>query len=167
MTLKELLTTPHQNVKIGAGGGGFLYCGKVEGIDYDDLDKRNVIKRATSISESLSHIARIKVKMKDPVKAYERYEVNMLASNKDPVTYEEWTERQTSDMLTEHNNVNRNIAELIAYKKMCDRQVVDVYKSIDEYYTAIVIVEGTEKGSAWTTKEYEAIERSWHESIKG
>ena len=167
MTLKETLKRLNQNIKLGAGGGGFIYCGQSADIECDVLDKRNIVKRSNSITNGITKVRQAKDRLKDPTKSCGRYAVHTADLGNTPVSFEKWQERQHKEIETELDKIDRNVAELIAYKKVAERKVTEMYKSIDEENTVIIIVEGTDAGGAWTTEEYRDIERSWNETFKG
>ncbi len=131
-TLKDI----HQNVKIGASGGGFIYCGNSDDIDYLILDRRNMKVMASYLQTRKGEISRLYKKISlesDDSKCFKM---------KQSIKHNE-------------ESIEKILDEMLGYKKLSERQVIATYPSIDEKDTLIIIIEGNEGRGVWTTKEYE------------
>lgn len=170
------------NIKLGTkDGSGFIFCGR--NIPFDDLDVESVERRSMQIADHNKRLTATEAKRKTPKPQYDKYvtaEFDKYSNNtKNALSFDKWYdlgEFQPYDdwLIAFLDNLRKNeasltnrksllIQELINYTKMKDRIVEEIYKSITEPNTLIVIIQGTEMGDAWTTEEYE---RSRHGKTK-
>ena len=135
--LADTLSELHQNIKLGTTGGGFIYCGSSDAIDFYAIDKRNVVKMALYLTSCKTNIERTKRKMRRPEIEPEQREL------------------MRHDLKLNKEKIDTVVAEILNYKKVGDREIIGNYPSVTEENTRIIIVEGNEVGASWTTEEYE------------
>lgn len=70
--------------------------------------------------------------------------------------YAKWYKNILKRIKTAEETLKKVTKRLNTYTSIRERKIVDLYKSIDEEDTWIVIYDGTEVGSAWTTEEFES-----------
>lgn len=136
MMLENTLKDIHQNVKIGASGGGFIYCGNSDDIDYLILDRSNMKVMASYLQTRKSDISRIYKKISLET------DYGQIVNLKQAVKRNE-------------ESIENILDEMLGYKSVSERKVIATYPSIDEKDTLIIIIEGNEGRGVWTTKEYE------------
>ena len=160
-------------VKLGAkDGSAFVFCGNLADIDICDVDEtirnnymvslenaKKAIKNLSAKDRSYTAYEReMKRKLKkaltshndDPEKIAEDYE-RFTPSN---LGYHKWT-ADISRKLEYNKSLRRRVNKrLNEYTSIADREILEVYRSIDETDAMIILYDGKEHGWAWTTKEY-------------
>lgn len=160
MTLEQILKLD-KNVKVGTTGGGFIYCGYMKDIDFDLIDRENVLKIANYISNCKTKIEMINRKLELPEIEYRKYKSALVGEK--PMFYADWLAMLHKEKNKKLNNLNNAARKLANYKNVGKRDILEIYPSIAEPSTDIIIIEGVEVGTAWTTEEYE---RSKNETIE-
>ena len=144
-----------QYVKLGSSGGGaFIFCGKCSDLDFEGLDMAITERSVKLIAKYVREVSINKRKLNAPKPAYREYAKTV----EKPLPYEEWLPAHISRcekaIKGYQSAKDRMINTLIDYKRLRCRAVSDIYESILEPNTQIVIVDGTESGVAWTFAEY-------------
>lgn len=167
-TLKEVIeqTDGNYNVKVGTkDGAGFVYCGSImelrEGMGA--LENRIAAKYRTRVKNAKAHLNQTFVDTptlgKYCKKQYkETGEFGTLEGYYASLPeYFEKLEKAKASLERAETALEKHIP-------FGDREIAEVYKSIDEPNTAIILVQGSETGDAWTTDEYKEKERREQEA---
>ena len=169
MQLKEVLKKldgEHTNVKIGSKIN-YIYCGKVK--DFSILFKNEEIKEEKRIKTMLetyeSNVAYLTRMLEDEKynkKVIERMEISEeLSAEQKKGIIKGKTEKIQKYNKDLQNNKAR-LAEYIQLKKdfcaIYDREVLEIYPSITENAT-IIIIKGGEQGRYWNSKEYKRLNK--------
>lgn len=181
MTISELIEKTTLKVKLGANNGsGFVYCGHINEIDIDTLDKSIVDAYKATYEKSLITIAHLTQKPKgyhDFIKERNNRKRSKVARTIKENKGKPLTEQQEREIDKEFdvsqlaykcwlNELHRKLQTATDTKKsmkrkidtfttLRSRKVKDAYKSITEENTYILIYDGSERGFAWTTEEFE------------
>lgn len=155
MTLLELKDKKIKNVKIGAkGGSGFIYCGKPGLIDFDYLNDQMRERNQSALISASHRYSSIKQK-KVSTSTY----IAECEKKNAPISFEgymKYLQQYFAQIKTAIDGVERANKRIADYEPLETREVVEKYKSITEPSTTIVLFDGTEQGSAWTTEEYQS-----------
>ena len=158
-------------VKLGAkDGSAFVYCGNLKDVDICDIDEaiRNAYQQSLQNAKDTIRL------LKNKDLSYEAYEREMakkydhVKKRVDKSRWAEFEEKYRPTNLGFHHwtaDINKRLewakttrrrinAKLNNYTSIAERIIVDVYQSIDEADTLILLFDGTENGKAWTTNEY-------------
>jgi len=158
MKLKELMPQIDKGVRIGTdrGQSGFVYCGHSKNCDLVTLDRTVFAKKCTYIISRKDDIRALQEKLKHPHKRYSEYYKRSKGKFKEgkPMQFEEWKAFISSELVRAEANMNSAIDSLMQYQSFRDREVVDVYASISQPDTDIIIVDGDEAGDYWDEEEY-------------
>lgn len=173
LTVGEMLATRNLKVKIGSKeGGGFIFCGNVAEIDLMGIDREIVDDMKASRSRAQREITSLKNRPKD----FETFASDMERKRKQyskrlgggqsaidsaeekfptsPEAHKKWKQGLLDNLKKAQSKKRKLDAEIKKFKSIGHRKILDAYESIDEKNTTIVIFEGHERGSYWTTKEY-------------
>lgn len=135
MTLEEALSHIDGNIKIGCkGGSGFIHCGDVPDMkQIEDLDADYLERADASIINARASVITIVNKFyKELSNLYQAFQKNLTK---------------------QFNSISRKETRLKKRKHFKLREVLDVYNSIDEPNTLIILIDGYEEGDYWTTDE--------------
>lgn len=181
MTISELIEQTTLKVKLGAiGGSGFVYCGYINDIDIDGLDRSIVDAYKATYEKALTTISNLVQKPKgynDFVNERvnrKRSKVARLIKENDGeplgrkqldeiekefdtshLSYKRWLDNLHRKRKTAEATKKGMKRRIDTYKSIQSRKVADVYPSFTEQDTYIVLYDGVERGFAWTTEEYE------------
>lgn len=161
MTISDLIEQTNLKVKLGAKqGSAFIFCGNIGNIDCDSLDEDICNQYRRNIKSATGSIQALKKKPK----GYQDYEREMIAKQeKDKIEYEiskdgyrRWFNELSRRMQTLRETKSKNERRLKGFTTIRGRQIVEIYKSVDEEDTYIILYDGIENGNAWTTAEFES-----------
>jgi hypothetical protein len=173
----------YDSVRMGAeDGNGFIYCGPIdEDAILKEADKARAqtvetisknLDQFRSVSSGLAEMTTKKAfsKLKDMVFApLSEEEENEKKKNGEPTTADKFKSdvafmagSVVEQVITEHMNrysaklnaINKDFNRLRPWVDIMERPVADVYKSIEEKRTAIIIFRGFEEGDYWDYSEY-------------
>ena len=173
----------YDSIRIGTeNGSGFIYCGLIdEDAILKEADKARAqtlelisknLDQFRSVSSGLAEMTTKKAfsELKDMVFApLSEEEENEKRENGEPTTADKFkldvafmAGSVVEQVITEHMNkysaklnaVNKDFNRLRPWVDIMERPVVDVYKSIEEKKTAIIIFRGYEEGDYWNYSEY-------------
>lgn len=173
LTVGEMLTTCSLKVKIGSReGGGFVFCGNVAEVDLVGIDREIIDDMKASRSRAQREITYLKNRPKD----FETFVSEMERKRKQyarklgggqsaidsvkeefptsPEAHKKWKQGFLDNLKKAQSRKRKLDTEIKKFKSIGHRKIIDAYESIDEKDTTIVIFEGHERGSYWTTKEY-------------
>lgn len=182
MTVLELIDKTKFRVKLGAkNGSGFVYCGRIDKLDIETLDKliqisyRDTIARAEATINTLTKKPKsYKAFSEEMMKKKNARVAKYIKQNGDkPLTEDQKVELEEEFTISRlyYNrwlgNINRKLETAKTTKKLTtrrlnnyttikNRSIVDCYPSVLEEGVTIVIYDGDERGPAWTTEEYES-----------
>lgn len=171
MTIGELVGTDLK-VKLGAkGGSSFIYCGNMKEFDPEEMDRLIV----TAYKRTLKNTNKIIRGLKNKDRSYEAYEKEMASKRRrsmqmyknDPLKLSEAVKKYSPSEIgykkwggdierrLEYNKQARRRLNALTkrHAPISTRKIIEMYKSIDEADTVIVIYDGAERGIAWTTAE--------------
>lgn len=167
-------------------GSAFVYCGRIGNLDVDGLDtaivegyKLQIQKLKSSIKTNmerpkgykdykaeqertlgrkLSALEKELEQKGETAKEEIRKEIEELKEEYTPtrIGYRKWHNAITKRIETSKRTKEKIEKRLENFTSIANREIVDIYKSIDEEDTFIVIYDGTETGNAWTTEEFES-----------
>lgn len=159
--------------KLGASNGSaFVFCGNMLHADASEIDEtirdsyrttlRNTEKNITLLSNKdrsySAYEKEMERKQAAAFKEYRNYPDKLAKRLKEiqpsEMGWHQWDSDITRSLeyaKTKRKKYRRRLRE---YTSIADRAITEIYTSIDEANTLIVLYEGDEQGIAWTTKEY-------------
>lgn len=185
--LSDVLQNPPMKVKIGTkDGGGFMFCGYFVQEIIGSLDDEIIIKKAKQIAQCEDNISVLEKQLtwdgytyamnrryanavKKAKKEAENRGENFTDAEKRVLKkeYEPTEEKFAEHCVDTEHKIERKLKKekMIAntlknYASISERKIIEKYASIDEPNTTIILIEGREVGTAWTTEEYENNRRS-------
>ena len=159
-TIDDLAGRYRIDVKLGAkDGSGFVFCGDLSDIDTAELDYMIVTSYRKAIKEHTAFIERERGRDS----TYEsfirgaRIKARKLGIDEDtsPEAYKKWLLQRDRAIKKRIEARTRVKKKLTKFTSISTRKIVDVYKSISEIDTIILLYEGTETGRWWTTEEFQ------------
>ena len=177
----KLLTHSHLKIKLGAiDGSGFFFCGDLKDIDTEHLNETiiNGLEKAIQSSE------RTLTQLKNTPTTYNEFKKNRIKAktsaisktiaeqNNEPLTpeqideinekfdisksaHEKWKQKIRIKIRKTEKSKAALQKDINKFTSITNRKILAFYPSIDERDTYICIIEGHERGFAWTTGEYE------------
>lgn len=182
MTVSDLIDKTSLKVKLGSeGGSGFVYCGYIDEIDVDGLDKAICDSFEATIDKCEITIKNLTNKPKtyrafvDEMTKKKQYRASKyIKENKEkPLTKDQIEELETEfdtsrkSYMIWVNNLKRRLEtarttkhttkyKLAHFTTIRSRSIVECYPSFTEEDTTILLFKGSENGKYWTTDEYES-----------
>ena len=160
-TLREYLRESKNNVKIGAKGG-FFWCG-VPNEETSQIIGAFSDKYHDEYKSKLEDVKNYLSKFEKVWDAeLRRRGTEIINQKRDTpelmkIIHDEWEQDKRKAKLEAFEKKGFLTAYLKEWKDLLDREIIDHYPSIDYTEpdgTEIVIIQGEEKGSYWTTKEF-------------
>lgn len=160
-TIEDLAGNLNLNVKLGANSGsGFIFCGDISTIDTAELnylvitgyrntirDNEAIVRRLKAMDKSREGFARaMRIKQKKTGRKYKL----------DDEAYNAWLTQINNDIKRANSARQRAKQKLAKFTPIDSREIVDVFKSILEPETVIMLYDGVETGRYWTTDEFKA-----------
>lgn len=167
-------------------GSAYIFCGQIGDMDIDGLDtdiiegyKLNLMKtkgtikaneskpkaykdykaeQSRMLGRKLASLERELEEKGEKQRAKIEAEIEELKEEYKPTRkgYNEWLKAILKRITTAKKTKEKIEKRIREYTSIRDRKVIDIYKSIDEEDTYIVIYDGNEVGTAWTTEEFES-----------
>lgn len=161
MTISELIERTDINVKLGAkDGSAFVFCGNIGDIDCDQLDERITTSYEKIIRSATTRIKGLKEKPKT-FDEYKREQLRKKVIDEKDIDkfinqngYKRWLADIKIRIQKLQESKRRNRRKLDAFTTIRGRKIVDIYESCTEDGVYIVLYDGIETGSVWTTEEY-------------
>lgn len=164
-TLREVLEKYEgQNVKIGSQSG-YMYCGPADASvvqNVSDVERQNILDRMCSYIDRIARTDEL-VEKEVGHKVSATIRKLWVLPNKDINVFSGTARKAAMDamhsQMKERQDDVKKLREcmnrLSPWVGLLDREVLEVWNSIDEPGTKNIKVEGEESGKYWTTEEYQ------------
>ena len=158
MRLEDVVNAAKCNVKLGAEDGtSFIFCGdpRTQALNLDKLsegsleDLKNELRRAEETLELRKSCAPTPEEY--ITHEFEKSEGEFCGNWDGYVKYMKRYFVYLNNLVRKINKINIAIDEFVDLK---DRPVTDIYKSLSEENTIIILFKGREKGMYWDIEEY-------------
>jgi len=148
-TVADLLTLSGY-VKLGTQkGSSFIFCGAIKDLDPEELGKELSDKLDDLLGSAKRTLARVQALKLDWM-TYTEFQ----KTNPTPAGFNKWVESKRKELARCEAYYYKLLAREGGYPCIRKRRILDMYPSFVEEDTWIVIIEGEECGTAWTTEEY-------------
>lgn len=151
-----------QNIKIGSGSA-FFYCGKISAPGIGLVSAKAKRNAETELGNRTRFMIDYPNRRKELIRAKMTENINRWLENyeglaPDPGVLRMWwddAEAHFQKLKRQYGYQIENLRErLKTWKDFAEREVLEIYPSISEPGTIIIIIEGEEVGRAWTTEEF-------------
>ena len=151
-----------QNIKIGSGSA-FFYCGKISAPGIGLVSAKAKRNAETELGNRERFMLDYPNRRKELIRARMAENINRWLDNyeglaPDPGVLRMWwddAEANVQKLKRQYGYQIKNLRErLKTWKDFAEREVLEIYPSISEPRTIIIIIEGEEVGRTWTTEEF-------------
>lgn len=152
MKVEEFVNNNNGRIKLGAcDGGAFVYCGDIDNMSIEELDKKILYSfNRTKMNAKIRINALNEKPYEDWLKTQQ-----INGTPESMCDYESYLSDRTRRIESAKRTLKDYTQRLKTWRSVGDREIIDVYDSILEPNTKVVIYDGRERGTAWTTEEYE------------
>lgn len=169
MTLREyLIKNVGKRVKIGAyRGSSFLYADEITD---KTLDTIQIIsdKQYKKIIDNLERLRAKKAELEafgDMASQIEEWKTKFNVAGEMREIIRMYSDKYKSSSRQTSEQLRRAESIVKIWEPYLDRQIMEKYKSINEYQTMIVLITGIETGNCWTIKEYRQSKEGGEEDV--
>ena len=169
VTVREyLIKNVGKRVKIGAyRGSSFLYADEITDKTLDTIQMMSD-KQYKKIIDNLERLRAKKAELEafgDMASQIEEWKPKFTAAGEMREIIRICSDKYKSSSRQTSEQLRRAESIVKIWEPYLDRQIMEKYKSINEYQTMIVLITGIETGNFWTIKEYRQSKEGGEEDV--